>query len=277
MRPTLNPPGNRRGLLLAAALFAVSAAPLAAQGVPSDSVLQGFQPNGDLVFVLDGKTLHNAEVYRSDRAVAYLVMSHELASPIMVSPRSQMVESVNLMKVVKKADGSIDILADAVLEQIGPFRLDGKKVIWRMTDGREAKLEERPWLLGRQAGAAVKEHNPEYAHKASLYAPSASHVAALRALGKDVEVTTYFGSWCPHCKEIVPRILRVADELQGSKIRFEYYGLPSPMSDDPEADRAKVHGVPTVVVFVGGKETARLVGNDLNAPEVGLEGALGGS
>lgn len=278
MRSILTLPRNRRGLLLfAAAVLAVAAMPTTAQEVPSDAVLKDFEPSGDFVFVLDGVQQKNAEVYRSDLAVAYLVISYDLPSPIMVSPRTQMVETVNLMKVVKKDDGSIDILADAVLDQVGPFHLDGKKVVWKMRDGRDARLEERPWLLKRQTGKAIKEYNAEYAHKASLYTPNPSYVTKLRAVGKNVEVLTYFGSWCPHCKEIVPRILRVADELQGSKIGFTYYGLPSPMSEDPEADRAKVHGVPTVVVFIDGKETARLIGGDLTAPEVGLAGVLTGS
>jgi len=278
MRSTLTLPRNRRGLLFfAAAVYAVAAMPTTAQEVPSDAVLRDFKPSGDFVFVLDGVQQKNAEVYRSERAVAYLVISYDLPSPIMVSPRTQMVETVNLMKVVKKDDGTIDILADAVLDQVGPFHLEGQKVVWKMSDGRDARLEERPWLLKRQTGKAIQEDNAEYAHKASLYTPNPSYVAKLRAVGKNVEVMTYFGSWCPHCKEIVPRILRLEGELQGSKIGFTYYGLPSPMSEDPESDRAKVHGVPTVVVFVDGKEAARLAGGDLTAPEAGLAGVLTGS
>lgn len=278
MRSTPTLPRDRRGLaFFAAALFALAALPAAAQEIPADAVLRDFRPDGEFIFVLGGVEQPRAEIYKSERAVAFLVISYDLPSPIMVSPRTQMVETVNLMKVVKKGDGSIDILADATLEQIGPFHLDGRKLVWKMTDGREARLEERPWLLERRTTQELLEHDPEYAYKAGLYTPTASYLAALRSVDKDVEVLTYFGSWCPHCREMVPRILRVAEELQGSKIGFAYYGLPSPLSDDPETARANVPGVPTVVVFVNGKEVRRLVGSDLATPEISLANVLLGS
>jgi len=72
----------------------------------------------------------------------------------------------------------------------------------------------------------------------------------------------------------VPRILRVADELQGTGIRFEYYGLPKSFLTDPEAERLKIEGVPTVLILVDGQETARLTGTDLVSPEVGLKSVL---
>jgi thiol-disulfide isomerase/thioredoxin len=264
-----------RALPLAALLLGLAFSPATAQQVPADSVLRDFKPSGDFIFVLDGKSLRHAEMFRSERAVAYLVIAPELTFPLMVGLRTQSVESVDLMKVVRKADGTIDILADATLARVGSIRLDGKKLVWSM-GSQSAKLIERPWLLGRQAGRALTE-NVEYRHKASVYTPQAAPLETLRALGHEVVVKTYFGSWCPHCKQVVPRILRVAEELEGSKIRFEYYGLPKPMGSDPETEKAGIQGVPTVVVYVDGKETARLAGHDLTSPEVGLGTTLGGS
>ncbi len=77
----------------------------------------------------------------------------------------------------------------------------------------------------------------------------------------------YFGTWCPVCGRLVPRVIKLADELEGSKVRFEYYGLPQPMSDDPITKADKLHGVPTAIVYLGDKEVGRLSGGDLNAPE----------
>ena len=69
------------------------------------------------------------------------------------------------------------------------------------------------------------------------------------------------GSWCPHCQEAVPRVMKVDERLKGSRIRFEYYGLPYKFSKDPETSRAKITHVPTAVVFRGGWEIGRLAGN----------------
>lgn len=260
---------TRAGLLVAALLPSLLLPAVVTAQMASDAVLKDFKINGDFMLELEGHDYEDAEIYFSERAVAYLVMTPELPSPIMINPRTQTVESVHLMKVMKKDDGTVDILADAELDTVGSFRLQDGQVAFTV-DGKQAKLKPRPWLLGLHDGERLKKHSPEYAFGASQYSPDAQHLDALRRQAKDVRVRVYFGSWCPHCKRIVPRILRVADELEGSKIHFEYYGLPSPLNGDPQAVKAGIHGVPTLVVFVDGKEAARLTGQEILMPEAAL-------
>lgn len=258
--------GRKLRALLLGALLAGLATPLAAEPIL-------LEPDGDFLLVLDGRTQREAEVFSSVEAVLYLVVAGELESPLVISPRTHKVESVDPASVVHQDDGTAE-LQDGERGEIGDFHLDGTKVVWTLADGREAKLVERPWLLGRQAGRALKE-NPAWARKARLYEPSAAHLEILRSLDlKNIRVKTFFGSWCPHCKEIVPRILRVADELQGTGIRFEYYGLPRSFVTDPEAVRLGIEAVPTMLILTDGKETARLPGTELTSPEVGLKSVL---
>lgn len=273
MRSIRNPRARRAFLGLPPLACLLLALPAAAQ-VPADEVLKGFQVVGDYDFELGGNVLKHAEVYFSESAVAYLVMAPELESPLMISPRSRAVESVHLMSVLKRDDGTVDILADALLEPVGPFQLADGEVRFTLA-GQQARLKPKPWLLGRHPGERLMEHNPEYALKASQYVPDAAAVERLRHVAGDVRVLVYFGSWCPACKQFVPGILRVEEELAGSPIEFAYYGLPKPLSQDPESVRAGIHGVPTVVVFVGGKEVGQLTGQELAAPEASLSALLG--
>ncbi len=266
---------NTRAGLLAFALLSTLWLPAAVAAQAVDAVLSDFEINGDFILELDGEDRESAEIFFSERAVAYLVMTPELPSPIMISPRTQSVESVHLMKVLKRDDGTVDVLADAELETVGSFSLREGQVAFSV-DGREAKLKPRPWLLGLHGGERLKEHSPEYAYEASRYSPGAQHLDALRQQSREVRGRVYFGSWCPHCKRIVPRILRVDDELEGSGIEFEYYGLPKPMSDDPQAQKAGVHSVPTVVVFADGREAARITGQELQIPEASLHRTVDG-
>ncbi len=253
-------------LLLLTLLLAL---PLAAQ-VASDSVLKDFKANGDFILEIDGQDLKNAEIYFSERAVAYLLMAPELSSPLMVSLRSQAVESLHLMKVYKKKDGTVDLLADAVLQRASGLQLASGRVLVFTVAGKLAKLKPNPPLLGRHQGERLKRHNPEYAFRAGQYSPQSGPLEELRNQPKKVKVMVYFGSWCPACKRMVPNVLRVADEIEGSQVEFVYYGLPQPLTADPESERADIHGVPTVVIFVDGEEAGRLDGHDLNAPEASL-------
>lgn len=263
-----------RSPLVGVAICMLCAVPLLAQ-VPADAVFQGFAPSGDYVFEMGGKDVDGAEIYHSERAVAYLITAPSLRSPLLVSPRTGAVESVSLMKVSKRADGIIDLLADATFQRVDAFKIEGESVVFTV-NGQTAKLKPRPWVLGLQDAAAVKNSNPDYARKAARYQPDAKAVAALRAEQRDVKVRVYFGSWCPFCKEHVPMLLRVIEELKGAKIRFEFYGLPRPFSGDAEATRDKVNGVPTGIVYVGGKEVGRMSASGWQAPEVTINQLLRG-
>ncbi len=250
-------------LLLAA--LCLNAPPLTAQ-VPADAVFNGFKLSGDFLFELGGKDLKDAEIYLSDRAASYLVIAPELASPLLIMPRAGSVERVSFMKVMKRDDGSIDLLADAAFDRLGKFTISGQQIAFTVK-GQQARLKAKPPLLGGQPAEALKSYKPEYSRLADEYTPEAKYLGNLRASEDAVRVRVYFGTWCPVCGRLVPRVLRLAADLADSRVQFEYYGLPQPMSDDPITKSEDLHGVPTAIVYVGEKEVGRLSGGDLNVPE----------
>lgn len=248
-----------------------------AQGVPSDGVLRDFAPTGDYALIVDGIPVPKAEIYQNDKIPAILVLTSALPSPVLLTPRAGTVETVHIMKVAKQADGSVDLLADAVLATVARFEMAGENVKFGY-QGRKVSLNPKPPLIGVRQGAELKAHNPEYARTASVYKPNGAAIAALKKEPKPVIVRVFFGSWCPHCREHVPYILRVEEELKGSQIKFEYVGLPRPPQawQDPEVKRLKVGGVPTGIIYVSGKEVGRITGDGWNAPEVLLNKIVNG-
>ena len=71
--------------LALAALALTLAAGAQAQGVPSDSVLRGFQRNWDYVLSVSGKEVPAAEIYVAERVPAYLILTSAFPSPVMLS------------------------------------------------------------------------------------------------------------------------------------------------------------------------------------------------
>lgn len=252
------------------------AAGVAGQQIPPDPVLQGFTPSGDYELHLDGRKVAGAELYRSQRAgSAMLILTPELSSAVLISPRQREVSALDRAKVVRREDGTLDILADAAMEPQGAFTVEGSDVRFSIA-GRQARLAERPHLLGSHDTKGMLEYSPEYVYLASQYRPSEPMLRALREVSQPVKVRVYFGSWCPACRDMVPRLLRVAEELEGTGIAFEYYGLPSPFGNEPEARRAGVSAVPTAVVYRGDREIGRLQGADWRVPELALRRLLSG-
>lgn len=273
MKPHRPTPSHRPtpvavALSVLAALLLVALAPVAAQAQQADALLRDFQLTGDYVLVVDGEEKPEAEVYLAERVPAYLVVADSLASPTLLLPREQAVQTVSFMKVVTKRNGTADILADAELTPAGAFRMQGENVAFTV-DGTQAALKPRPPLLGKQGLAEMLDYSPAYRRKAEVYEPDSAAVRALQN-AEDVRVRVYFGSWCNFCKQYVPRVLKVAEELEGSAVSFEFYGLPQGFGDEPMAKKDDVHGVPTGIVYVDGKEIGRIEAADWQKPEAVL-------
>lgn len=266
---------RRAGSVLLVALLALPLAlPLAAQ---SDAVLRGFHPTSEYRLWVAGKEVPKAEIYESQVAGAYLILTSAFASPVLVGKRSSAVETVNLMKVSKKDDGSVDLLADATLEPLGTARPENNytEVVFQV-GGKEARLKLTPPLTGLHPRADLLAHTPEYGRGAAVYKPDNPALNKLKAQKEPTRVKIFFGSWCPHCKQVLPGVLKVEESIAGSRVTFEYYGLPRPPEawTDPEVVKNGVKGVPTALVYVGGREVGRLTTDSWAKMEVSLADML---
>jgi thiol-disulfide isomerase/thioredoxin len=272
---------GRRGRAVARAAAALALAlavspPADAQDVPADAVLRDFEPTGDYVLESGGQS-QPAEIFFSDRVPAYLILSSQVPSPTLLLPRSGSVETVSIMKLARRGDGSVDILADAELAPAGRFTIGagGEEISFALSDRRFA-LVPKPYLLGLQDSQAMLDYSADYQRSAAAYRPDSAVVAGLRAQAKLVRVRVYFGSWCPFCKRYLPYMVKVAETLAGSRIQFEFYGLPKPFDGEPQAEADKVRGVPTGVVWVDGREAGRIEGGAWQTPEASLAMILNG-
>lgn len=264
-------------------LLAVGSAALLALGgaiaafAQSDAVLRDFEPISEYRLWVAGKEVPKAEIYESQVAGAYLIITSAFSSPVLIGKRSLSVESVDLMKVAKQGDGSVDLLADATLETLGTARPNSSyEEISFSVAGKAATLKATPPLLGSHVRADLLAHSPEYIRGAAAYKPDPQAVNRLRGQLRDVKLRVFFGSWCPHCKHMLPHILKVEEGLVGSKVTFEYYGLPRPPAawQDAEVVRLGVKGVPTAIVYVAGREAGRMTSNDFARVELSLSSLL---
>jgi thiol-disulfide isomerase/thioredoxin len=250
-----------------ALVFAVGFA--GAASAQPDAVFQGFEPTGAWRVAVGGRELPKAEIYDNQRG-ALIVMSSEFASPLLIDVPGRSVSALQMLKVSKRADGRVDLLADAVLEPVAQLATDGLQGRFTL-DKKTVLIEPSPYRLGSQTGAALLESNFGYRWRAKSYEPDAAALERLRGEKRDVRVLTFFGTWCPHCAKHVPLLLKLEQRLAGGKIRFDYHGLPNQFSNEPEAKTWRVESVPTAIVLVGGKEVGRIPATQWSNPEVALD------
>ena len=263
-RRRLSVPLLAPGALALAGALAFSASPARAQ--QADALLSGFTPNGEYLLVVDGKDAPQAKIYDSKRAGAILVRSAEFPSPVLLDRVGGTVQTVDLMKVSERTDGSIDLLADASLAPAGVFRVESEQTTFSI-GAKRAALKKNPYLIGLHDGRALLDHDAYYRFLAAKYQPDASALGKLRAEKRAVRVLTFFGSWCPHCREHVPLLLKAVTLLDGVTIDFDFYGLPRSMSGEAEAKKWGVNSVPTSIVLVDGAEVGRIPNSGWSRPE----------
>lgn len=259
-----------RSLLLAAALLAAVAPSVSAQ---TAAPMRGFTPTGDYVLALDGEADASAQVYVLGQGTAYLVLSDRLSSPVLLEPRVGVARSLSVLKVARQPNGTIDLLPQPAIADLGRFTIDLEGVSFAV-DGHAAQLRTKPPYLGSAGIEDLLAYSADYQRDAAAYVCSEPILRDLRAREQTVQVRVFFGSWCPYCQQVIPRILKVAQELAGSRISLEFYGLPRNLTSDAEAGRYDISGVPTGVVLLGGREVGRIGGGDWKIPELAIKNAL---
>jgi thiol-disulfide isomerase/thioredoxin len=265
------------GLLLALLTGARAVPTARADPEPKiDATLREFYRTGKWIIYIDNDVQKKAHIYHSRRAGAFLITQTKYGKPILIQPRERKVSSVPADAVKERSDDGRDIVEDAEIKELGTFRMDGGDVAIDL-DGLVARLQPQPILLGEHEAADLLLHTPEYKRGMRAYRPDESDVKALRHESRKVEVLVFFGSWCPTCARLVPRILRVQKELGDSHVSLTYYGLPhgAAMRRDKEAHRYGIHAIPTGVVTIDGKPAGQISSRAFSHPERALRQALG--
>ena len=268
---------SRAAAFAVLALAALTLAPLAparGQMIPPHPTLRDFEPLGEYVLMVGGAPLPGVKMFRSEKAGAAVLMTGPgLRSALLLMPRDKALQRVDPAKVVVGADGRAFLLADAQPVRESGFTVEGMEIAFTV-EGKPARLKEKPYLLGLHPAKDLLAHDVAYAFRAKQYNPSPALVKALRQAVQPIRVRVFFGNWCPHCQQMVPRILRLSEALAGSQVRFEFYGLPSPFDKEPEAKRMGITGVPTGVVYRGTKEVGRIAGGEWSIPELAIKKVL---
>lgn len=270
-------------LLTAASLFAVLLAAAALGQDPSPAPLvsgnagneknQRYSLLGTFYLELDGKKIDQARLYHSTGRGAVLVRSPGISTPFQLKPQGRLVEVFAAEDLVEYPDGTVEIPPEAAPVSTGNFTLDAASAPVFTVAGRTGRLVAKPPLLGLNTRASLLSYDPSYGLKATYYQPTPEYLDILRRTSEPVRVRVFLGTWCSVCSELVPHILRVEEKLAGSKISFEYYGLPADYND-PEAKRLDVSQVPTGILYRGDREIARIVQWSWRFPDMALVNSL---
>lgn len=216
-------------------------------------------------FVVQGSA-----TYRSiDPPAAFLVQPSPFGRPVFVTTGPLAARLLDPKRISRDPTDPDVIRVDTSgpQEDFLTVRLRGPNVTVER-DGLTMTLQEGPPLLGDRTLDELVEALPEYRRDAARYTPDAAALEKLRRVKQPTELLIFFGSWCPHCAQAVPRLVRVLQDVRGAPIAVTFHGVPH--EGDPTMEDLRVTGLPTAIVRRDGKEVARMEGEEWVAPEKNL-------
>jgi thiol-disulfide isomerase/thioredoxin len=213
--------------------------------------------------------VQGSEVHRSvEFPLAFLVSPSPFGRPVFITTGPLMARLLAPARITRDAADPEVVRVDTSgpQEDFLSVRADGENLIVSR-DGLTMTLKASAPLLGDRTPDELLQALPDYRRAAARYTPDPATLAKLRHVTQPTQLLVVFGSWCPHCAEAVPRLLRVLQEIKGAPISVTFHGVPHGTTPDPVAEDLHVTGLPTAIVRRDGKELARMEGNQWAEPE----------
>ena len=104
--------------------------------------INGFTRIGDYLVEVDGSDVESAEIYGAQQARALLILGGDFTEPILIGLANGSVAGVNLMKVARQANGSVNLLPNPLSSPYGNFTVEGDQVVFEV-EGRRLRPQLR--------------------------------------------------------------------------------------------------------------------------------------
>src|SRR5262249_4442913 len=121
---------------------------------------------------------------------------------------------------VKAVDGGLEV-NESLPTQTTAYALgvEGPPVQFQAEDKKVRILRclDRPPIVGAVEMDALIADRPEYREGMKAYSPDAASIAAMGKYAKKVQIDAFFATWCPHCKDYMPKFLRVISDAKNPR------------------------------------------------------------
>jgi thiol-disulfide isomerase/thioredoxin len=254
--------GIARGAAVAGALImALSgmlsvAVPALAQGPPAPPS-RPWTENFDYTVEVNGAISPSARLFNAKGRPAMLLMCPELGGTVVIDLQQRQVRQIPVEAFRELPEGAgIEVAEGAVEGAPAPYTMDGETVIFYW-EGKRAKIIRKPPMVGEVTLDELLARLPIYRKGMDAYDPPTSDVSYLKGYELPVKVHVFFGSWCPHCRQTVPRFLKSLEAAGNDHISLAFTGVPPQFREYPPARDKQVKGVPTFIVYDGDREIGR--------------------
>lgn len=235
------------------------------------------RPYYDLSVEVDGTYPPDALFYQSNNPRKWYVDIPTCKNGLLVDMSQRRIMAVP-RDLVSKGDGGLQLNDELPSSaQTYAFSLEGPILHFKAEDKKVRILPvlQRPPIIGEVQFETLIKDRGEYRAGMKNYIPDPRAIAAINAYAKPVQIDAFFGTWCSHCKEFMPRFLRVMQDVKNPRVKLNLYGVPRNFgaASGPWQGRG-VQTIPAIIVKVEGREVNRLGSTPESAPDAELAGTL---
>jgi len=221
----------------------------------------------DFSLEVDGKPSPDACFYQERDSRRILINAPELSTVCIISQEGKKVTALDRAKVKLEGDGETARLLPGTDAQAatGTYSIDQQEgsVVFYVGSNR-LKISPKQPLVGPTGADEITRHSPIYRKGAEAYTPAAEDISFLRSYRTPVEIEVFFGTWCPHCKVLVPKFMKTIQVTANPSLRISYHGVPQGFGSYDPARAKNVQGIPTFIFYKDGKEVGRIPGEPTN-------------
>ncbi|HZI94698.1 MAG TPA: thioredoxin family protein [Patescibacteria group bacterium] len=217
----------------------------------------------DFALEVDGKPSPDACFYQERDSRRILINAPEVPKVCIITQEGMKVTAVDRSKVKVEGDGDAARLTPGAetTAATSTYTVDAAQggVVFYVGSNRLKILPKQP-LVGPTGQDEILRHSPLYRKGIDTYTPEPSSIAYLQSIRTPVEIEVFFGTWCPHCKVLVPKFMKTIKVAANPSLSVSYHGVPMGFGTYDPARSKNVTGIPTFIFWKDGKELGRIPG-----------------
>ncbi len=229
--------------------------------------LYGWNEAPQFVIEINGKTDLYARSFQPHDYKPYLIlMSKELKQTLLMNLTTKEVLSIDPSVFKKKEE--IEIYTDGIPKgrKVASYTVDKGTSVFTV-EGKKVGVRIKETLTGEVSLPILLAHSPVYGLLRDAYRPKKSAIDFIKGYKKPVELVVMFATWCPTCKQMVPRLLRILKDAANPNIKTRFIGIAMGGSEPHDLLEQYGHDYPAFIFFENGKEKGRIIGMTPNPIE----------
>lgn len=215
---------------------------------------------------VNGKDDMNAKAYQPTSSKPFMLLLLNKSKPLLLDLGTKKVSELAANAVKPGREYSMQSAGIPKGAVVATYALKAGATVFTYA-GKQVSIKMKDALVGEVPLGVLLAHSPMYSMLRDKYKPKKAPVAFIGSYAKPVKIVVMFATWCPTCKRVLPRFLRIMQDAANKNFSVRYIGLAMGGSEPRKELDEFGHDYPAFILFRDGKEIGRLVGE----PTVSIE------